>query len=120
MIERRFLCAGRTRFVAVQGALLGASARALGELFDGACRSCRAFVVDLRAVPYADSDGIRALLQLHSELAERQVRLSLVVPDAGPLRRAIHLLGFDGFLDLHQTVRQAWRAAPRREERQPA
>jgi anti-anti-sigma factor len=108
---------GRTGFVALQGALRGAGAESLGELFDGARLSCRVLVLDLRAVPYADSDGIRALLRLQNDLAEQKVRLSVVVPEASPLRRALHLLGFDRLLDLHQTARQAWRArstGPRR------
>jgi anti-anti-sigma factor len=71
-------------------------------------------VLDLRDVPFADSDGIRAILQLQADLAERQVRLAVVVPDGGVVRRALHLLGFDRVLDLHETARQAFRAAPRR------
>jgi anti-anti-sigma factor len=106
----RVLRAGRTGFVALQGALHGEGAESLAEVLGGARFSCRVLVLDLRAVPYADSDGIRALLRLQNELAERKVRLSVVVPEAGALRRALHLLGFDRLLDLHQTARQAWRA----------
>jgi anti-anti-sigma factor len=106
----RVFRAGRTGFVALQGALRGAGADALAETFGGARLPCRVLVLDLRGVPYADSDGIRALLRLQADLAERQIRLSVVVPDASPLRRALHLLGFDRLLDLHQTARQAWRA----------
>jgi anti-anti-sigma factor len=106
----RIFRAGRTGFVALQGALRGAGANALAETFDGARLACRVLVLDLRGVSYADSDGIRALLRLHDDLAQRKVRLSVVIPDASPLRRALHLLGFDRLLDLHQTARQAWRA----------
>jgi anti-anti-sigma factor len=106
----RVLRAGRTGFVALQGALRGAGASALAEAFGGARLSCRFLVLDLRGVSYADSDGIRALLRLQDDLAQRKVTLSVVVPEASPLRRALHLLGFDRLLDLHQTARQAWRA----------
>jgi anti-anti-sigma factor len=106
--------AGRTGVVSVQGALQGAGVNLLAEALDVAGRSSRALVLDLRAVPYADSDGIRALLRLQTELSERQVRLALIVPPACAVRRALQLLGFERLLDLHQTARQAWRAAPRR------
>jgi anti-anti-sigma factor len=106
--------AGRTGVVSVQGALQGAGVGLLAEALEAAGRSSRALVVDLRAVPYADSDGIRTLMRLQTELSERQVRLSLIVPPASAVRRALHLLGFDRLFDLHQTPRQAWRAAPRR------
>jgi anti-anti-sigma factor len=113
----RVFRAGRTGFVALQGALRGLGADALAETFGGARLPCRVLVLDLRGVPYADSDGIRALLRLHADLAERQVRLSVVLPDTSPLRRALHLLGFDRLLDLHQTARQAWRAPAARDRR---
>lgn len=105
---------GRTGVVSMHGALQGAGVQLLLESLDSACRSSRALVVDLSAVPYADSEGIRALIRLQTELDERQVRLALVVPLAGAVRRALQLLGFERLLDLHQTARQAWRAAPRR------
>lgn len=106
--------AGRTVVVLVEGALQGAGVGLLAEALNVACRSSRALVLDLRSVPYADSDGIRALMRLQAELAERRVSLALVVPPAGTVRRALQLLGFEPLLNLHQTARQAWRAAPRR------
>jgi anti-anti-sigma factor len=112
--QARVCHAGRTGVVSVQGAIEGAGVRLLAEALSSAGRASRALVLDLRGVPYADSDAIRALLRLQTELAERQVRLSLVLPPAGAVRRALQLLGFERLLDLHQTARQAWRAAPRR------
>jgi anti-anti-sigma factor len=106
--------AGRTGVVTIEGALCGADVGLLAEALQGACRSSRALVLDLRGVPYADSEGIRALVRLQSELAERQVRLALLVPPVGAIHRALQLLGFDRLLDLHQSARQAWRAAPKR------
>jgi anti-anti-sigma factor len=108
----RALLAGRTGFVALRGALRGAEA--LAEVCRSATRSHRAVVLDLRDVPFADSDGIRALLQLQAELSERQIRLAVVVPTGSVVRRALSLLGFDRVLDLHETARGAFRAAPRR------
>src|SRR3712207_8471147 len=39
--------------------------------------------------------GIRALLKLQTELAERHVRLAVVLPEGATPRRALNLLGFD-------------------------
>jgi anti-anti-sigma factor len=50
-------------------------------------------VVDLTAVTYLDSTGLRLLFRLARALEDRQQDLRLVLPHASPLRRVLTLAG---------------------------
>jgi anti-anti-sigma factor len=53
--------------------------------------SLRALAVDLTAVRYLDSAGIRALFELARELGLARQVLGLVVPSSSPLRRLLKI-----------------------------
>ncbi len=52
-----------------------------------------ALIVDLGPTTYLDSAGINLMFRLGAELAQREQRLLLVVPEGSPLRRAIAITG---------------------------
>jgi anti-anti-sigma factor len=58
-------------------------------------------VVDLSAVTYLDSTGLRLLFQLAEALADRQQDLRLVLPHASPLRRVLTLVGMETVVPVH-------------------
>lgn len=48
--------------------------------------------LDLRRADYVDSDGVRALLKLHGELAARSAEVRLVVAPGSRIARTLSLL----------------------------
>jgi anti-anti-sigma factor len=60
-----------------------------------------ALIIDLGPTTYLDSAGINMLFRLGAELAQRQQRLHLVVPEASPLSRAIAITGLDQAVTMH-------------------
>ncbi|HEX7277125.1 MAG TPA: STAS domain-containing protein [Acidimicrobiales bacterium] len=48
-------------------------------------------VLDLTAVPYADSGGVRAFFEIAAHLAISGRRVALAVPETSPIRRLIKI-----------------------------
>lgn len=120
---------GRTWFLGVTGPLDAVSVGGFRETVTGLLsEKCRSLVLDLRRVSYADSQGIRALLQLRDEMMQRRGRLRLVLPESSRLRRALRLLQFDALFQIYSTPAEAWRSGqpkethktPRRRSRTPS
>jgi anti-anti-sigma factor len=102
---------GRTWFLGLTGPLDAVSVAGFRETVSGLLgEKCRSLVLDLRRVSYADSQGIRALLQLRDEMMQRRGRLRLVLPETSRLRRALHLLQFDALFQIYATPAEAWRS----------
>jgi anti-sigma B factor antagonist len=57
-------------------------------------RSATAAVVDLTAVGFVDSAGVRLLDALVGDLERRDARVGLVVPPAGEVRMALRICAF--------------------------
>jgi anti-anti-sigma factor len=111
---------GRTWFLGVTGPLDAVSVAGFRETVKGLLgEKCRSLVLDLRRVSYADSQGIRALLQLRDEMMQRRGRLRLVLPEGSRLRRALHLLQFDALFQIYSTPAEAWRSGQTKEPRKP-
>jgi anti-anti-sigma factor len=109
---------GRTWFLGLNGPLDTVSVAAFRQTVTGLLGDkCRSLVLDLRRVSYADSQGIRALLQLRDEMMQRRGRLRLVLPESGRLRRALHLLQFDALFHIYSTPAEAWRSGQPKEQR---
>ncbi|GAA0812374.1 STAS domain-containing protein [Spirilliplanes yamanashiensis] len=72
-------------------------------------RSATAAVVDLTAVGFLDSAGVRLLDTLVGDLERREARVALVVPPVGEVRMALQLCAFRE--DLLQPDLTAARAA---------
>jgi anti-anti-sigma factor len=64
-------------------------------------------VVDLTGATYLDSVGVSLLFELAERLAERQLRLAVVVPETGLVRRVIRIVNLESVAELHPSVRDA-------------
>ncbi|MGH3874786.1 MAG: STAS domain-containing protein [Pseudonocardiaceae bacterium] len=70
------------------------------EIRDAVSGPPAAVSVDLTAVTYLDSAGVRILFALASRLQALRVMLELVVPLDSPTRRLIELSGFESLVAL--------------------
>jgi anti-anti-sigma factor len=57
-------------------------------------------VLELSAVDYMDSSGIRMLFVLHSQLEQRGQRVRAVVPDTTPIKHVLDTLGVGTLIPL--------------------
>lgn len=64
-------------------------------------------VVDLASVTYVDSAGVRVLIQLWTQLADRQQELALALPNESVLRRALEIAGVLGTIPTFTSVAAA-------------
>jgi anti-anti-sigma factor len=69
----------------------------------------RSVMLDLSGVAFANSAGLRWLLQLDGGLRARQTPLRVLVRPGSRVERALSLTGYDQFVDLHRSARSAWR-----------
>ncbi|MBL9149295.1 MAG: STAS domain-containing protein [Phycisphaerae bacterium] len=101
--------AGAIGVVAPKGPLCGDDARAVRETVFAAIAKRRGrVVVDLGAVPFADSVGLEALLDVSDALAESGRSLKLVNVGA-TMREALDIVGigalFEQYPDVHAAAR---------------
>lgn len=61
-------------------------------------------VVDLTAVRYLDSAGIRLLFGLHERLSRRRQRCQLAVPDDAMIRRVLSVVHVEAVIPMAATV----------------
>jgi anti-anti-sigma factor len=61
-------------------------------------------VVDLTGATYIDSVGVSLLFELAERLSERQLRLAVVLPEAGLVRRVLEIVNLKSVAQLHPTV----------------
>ena len=78
------------------------------ELEEAILASEGAFVIDLSAVEFLDSSGIRALLRARGVLGRADRSLILVCPP-GPVRRMLSLVGIDDLFVLFEGRTEAAR-----------
>jgi anti-anti-sigma factor len=64
-------------------------------------------VVDLTGATYIDSVGVSLLFELGERLAERQLRLAVVLPETGLVRRVIKIVNLESVAEIHPTVEDA-------------
>ena len=67
-------------------------------------------VVDLTNATFIDSVGVSLLFELAERLAERQLRLAIVIPDAGLIERVLTIVNLDSVAQIHRSVDAAVRA----------
>jgi anti-sigma B factor antagonist len=85
---------GAVDVVRVVGDVDVASVQALEREIIPPLRSATAAVLDLSAVAFLDSAGVRLLDELVGDLERRQARVGLVVPPTGEVRLALRLCAF--------------------------
>ena len=64
-------------------------------------------VVDLTDATYIDSVGVSLLFELAERLAERQLRLAVVLPEAGLVTRVLRIVNLKSVAEVHGTVKDA-------------
>jgi anti-anti-sigma factor len=67
-------------------------------------------VVDLTNTTYIDSVGVSLLFELAERLSERQLRLAVVLPEAGLVERVLRIVSLDSVTEIHPTLDDALRA----------
>jgi anti-anti-sigma factor len=83
-------------------------AQALRERLMGAVRNeDLGLVVDLAGASYIDSVGVSLLFELAERLSERQLRLAVVLPDSGLVKRVIKIVNLDSVAEIHPSVEDA-------------
>ena len=93
--------------MAVAGRLHSAAAAALAEALDDAiAETDRAAILDLEAVDFIGSAGLRVVLATAKRLRGRNARLVLCAP-AEPVRDVLRITGLDRFLPIRETVAEA-------------
>jgi anti-anti-sigma factor len=63
----------------------------VGQQLDAAIEGCTRVVVDLSAIEYIDSQGLRLLSRLANKLAEQDATLEVVAPPDGVARDVLEL-----------------------------
>jgi anti-anti-sigma factor len=64
-------------------------------------------VVDLGGTTYIDSVGVSLLFELADRLSQRQLRLAIVLPETGLVRRVIKIVHLDSVAEVHPTIDEA-------------
>jgi len=64
-------------------------------------------VVDLTDATYIDSVGVSLLFELAERLAERQLRLAVVLPEAGLVTRVLRIVNLKSVAEVQGTVNDA-------------
>jgi anti-anti-sigma factor len=64
-------------------------------------------VVDLTQATYLDSVGVSLLFELAEKLAERQLRLAVVLPTGGLVERVLTIVNLGSVAELHGSVDDA-------------
>ena len=83
-------------------------AQPLRERLLGAVRNeDTGLVVDLTEASYIDSVGVSLLFELAERLTERQLRLAVVLPDAGLVVRVLHIVNLESVAELHTSLDDA-------------
>lgn len=94
--------------VSLAGELDIVQAHQLRERLMGAVRNQDlGLVVDLTGATYVDSVGVSLLFELAERLAERQLRLAVVLPDGGLVKRVLGIVNLESVAEIHPTVDDA-------------
>jgi len=102
----------RTRVERLRGEIDIASVPALERRLMDVPNTLHELILDLSAVTYLDSSGIRLLHDLHDRLELRGQRLVVVSPTGTGPRRVLDLTGFGERVPLEDSVRDGCRAGP--------
>jgi anti-anti-sigma factor len=94
--------------VAVDGEIDIVKAHDLREQLTGAVRNeDLGLVIDLSETSYIDSVGVSLLFELAERLAERQLRMAVVLPEAGLVTRVLTIVNLSSVAEIHATADEA-------------
>jgi anti-sigma B factor antagonist len=102
----------RIRVERLRGEIDIASVPALEQRLMALPNTLHELILDLSAVTYLDSSGIRLLHELHDRLELRGQRLIIVCPPGTGPRRVLELTAFGERVSLEDSVRDECRAEP--------
>jgi stage II sporulation protein AA (anti-sigma F factor antagonist) len=97
----------RLRVERLRGEIDIASVPALARRLTSVPNTLHTLIVDLSAVTYLDSSGVRLLHELHDRLSLRAQRLVVVCPEGAAPRRVLDLTGFGHRVALEDSLAQA-------------
>jgi anti-anti-sigma factor len=94
--------------VAVRGEIDIVKAHDLRAQLTGAVRNeDLGLVIDLSETSYIDSVGVSLLFEIAERLAERQLRMAVVLPEAGLVTRVLNIVGLKAVAEVHATADEA-------------
>ena len=104
-----FACEGETTIASVAGEIDLSNAEHVEDTLDSGrlAAKARALILDLTALEYLDSSGVRLLFRLAERVRAGGRELRVVVPRDGYLRRVLAVAGLDQTIPLDGTVDQA-------------
>jgi anti-anti-sigma factor len=99
---------GAVGVVSLVGEVDLVQAHELRERLVGAVRNeDLGLVVDLGGATYIDSVVVSLLFELAERLSQRQLRLAIVLPETGLVKRVIKIVHLDSVAEVHPTVNDA-------------
>jgi anti-anti-sigma factor len=104
----RAVAAGSRSLLRLSGPLDTAATPALEEALRPYRRGAPPLVIDLRAVEYIETPGLRLLLALSDELPASGSPVSLVARPGSRVERTLRLSGLDRRCPVYSTPREAW------------
>lgn len=97
----------RLRVERLRGEIDIAAVPALARRLMSVPNTLHALIVDLSAVTYLDSSGVRLLHELNDRLSLRAQRLVVVCPGGAAPRRVLELTGFGHRVPLEESLARA-------------
>jgi stage II sporulation protein AA (anti-sigma F factor antagonist) len=96
---------GDTVLIVIDGEIdLSNAAHVEGEITRAISNRTMSAAIDLTAVTYVDSIGMRVLFELATRLETSQIGLKLVAPVGTPARRVIEISGLGAVVDIEPHV----------------
>jgi anti-sigma B factor antagonist len=106
--ETHDMATGEVVIVRVTGDVdLAESPKIREQLAAAVSNAALGLVVDLSAVRYLDSAGVRLLFQLRRRLEQNRQQLRLVVPESGLVRRVLAFASLETHLRIYPTAEAA-------------
>jgi stage II sporulation protein AA (anti-sigma F factor antagonist) len=108
LADVQFTERGRVMVARLSGEIDASNSETLGTtIAETTPNHMLAVILDVSAVDYLDSAGIRLIYQLRARLRARGQSLSLVIPRDSPAYDALRLAGIDRKFELAETTRRA-------------
>lgn len=96
---------GDTVLIVIEGEIdLSNADHVEGEITAAISNRTMSAAIDLTAVTYVDSIGMRVLFELATRLETAQIGLKLVAPIGSPARRVIEISGLNAVVDIEPHV----------------
>ncbi len=112
VLQVRAVEAGHRTLLRISGPLDGVTTPALREAVHPYRAGSHWLILDLRAVEYIETPGLRLLLALGDQMRAGGGELRLVVPPRGRVERTLALVGLERQCAVFHSAREAWSGRP--------